>query len=277
MSINGRPVDERVQELARGTPASTPQALWLRIGMLLLLGQPGTSVELGISGPEEVSDVTLTRKTGQLPMIIRSTPVFSVLPEGFGYIDLARIDAGQLAQAFQAVRNTPGLILDMRGYPNDGLFPVLPAFLGRRTGVAALLARPDPDGLHLDSRPWYRWTESVWAAPRPDAYRGEVVVLINQEAISSAEHTLLHLEATRPVTFIGTPTMGANGNVTSTVLPGGITVIFTGQGVRHADGRQLQRVGVLPDVYVAQTVAGIRAGRDEILEAAVELLRGRGD
>ena len=56
------------------------------------------------------------------------------------------------------------------------------------------------------------------------------------------------------------------------VLPGGITVNFTGHDVRHADGRQLQRVGIQPHVRVAPTIAGIRAGRDEVLEKAIEFL-----
>jgi C-terminal processing protease CtpA/Prc len=43
--------------------------------------------------------------------------------------------------------------------------------------------------------------------------------------------------------------------------------------VRFADGRQLQRVGVHPHIMVRPTIAGIRAGRDEVLEAAIEHLR----
>jgi C-terminal processing protease CtpA/Prc len=38
--------------------------------------------------------------------------------------------------------------------------------------------------------------------------------------------------------------------------------------VRHADGTRLQRVGIQPNIVVYQTVAGVRSGRDEQLEAA---------
>jgi C-terminal processing protease CtpA/Prc len=55
-------------------------------------------------------------------------------------------------------------------------------------------------------------------------------------------------------------------------LPGGLYVSFTGHDVRHADGRQLQRIGLQPQVSVRPTAAGIRAGRDEVLERALELL-----
>jgi C-terminal processing protease CtpA/Prc len=49
--------------------------------------------------------------------------------------------------------------------------------------------------------------------------------------------------------------------------------VFTGDEVRHADGRRLQRIGLVPDVRVEPTVEGIRAGRDEVLERALALLR----
>ena len=73
--------------------------------------------------------------------------------------------------------------------------------------------------------------------------------------------------------FVGTPTAGANGDVTSILLPGGLEVRFTGHDVRFPDGRQLQRTGIQPDVRVAPTLRGIRAGRDEVLEAGLRLAR----
>ena len=48
---------------------------------------------------------------------------------------------------------------------------------------------------------------------------------------------------------------------------------FSGQGVWHADGRPLQRLGLQPDVEVHPTLAGIRAGKDEVLDKAVEFLQ----
>ena len=70
-------------------------------------------------------------------------------------------------------------------------------------------------------------------------------------------------------------TAGTNGDVTNTVLPGEVLFAFTGLSVRHADGRQLQRIGIQPHVLAEPTLAGIRAGRDEILERAVAWLAAR--
>ncbi|MGI8811261.1 MAG: S41 family peptidase [Pyrinomonadaceae bacterium] len=105
-------------------------------------------------------------------------------------------------------------------------------------------------------------------------YTGKVVMLIDENAQSQSEHTALAFEAARPdITFIGTPTAGANGDITNTILPGNIVVTFSGHSVRHADGRQLQRVGIQPTIRVAPTIRGIVEGKDEILDAAINFLK----
>jgi C-terminal processing protease CtpA/Prc len=98
-------------------------------------------------------------------------------------------------------------------------------------------------------------------------------MLIDERAISQSEHSGLFFEAAADTVFIGTPSAGANGDVTRLTLPGGIAVGFTGHDVRHADGRQLQRVGLQPQIRVAPTLAGIRAGKDEVLDRAIEFLK----
>ena len=62
-------------------------------------------------------------------------------------------------------------------------------------------------------------------------------------------------------------------DATNLSVPGGIYVRFSGQGVWHADGRQLQRLGLQPDIEVRPTLAGIRAEKDEVLDRAIEYLQ----
>ncbi len=50
---------------------------------------------------------------------------------------------------------------------------------------------------------------------------------------------------------------------------------FTGQAVRHADGRQLQRVGLKPDILAKVTIAGIREGRADVLDAGIKYLTAK--
>jgi C-terminal processing protease CtpA/Prc len=97
-------------------------------------------------------------------------------------------------------------------------------------------------------------------------------MLIDGRTQSQAEHTGLFFEAANGTRFVGSHTAGANGDVSFFKVAGGITISFTGHDVRHADGRQLQRVGLMPDVEVKPTLRGIQEGRDEVLERALELL-----
>ena len=120
------------------------------------------------------------------------------------------------------------------------------------------------------------WTTYAFVQSTPPGskavYRGKTILLVDERTISQAEHTGLFFEAANKTTIVGSPTMGANGDVTTVALVGGMYATFTGHDVRHADGRQLQRVGLQPDVVVRPTIAGLRAGRDEVLERAIALI-----
>ena len=52
--------------------------------------------------------------------------------------------------------------------------------------------------------------------------------------------------------------------------------MISGIGVFYPDKRPTQRVGIVPDLVVRPTSAGIRAGRDEVLEAAIRQILGLG-
>lgn len=75
-------------------------------------------------------------------------------------------------------------------------------------------------------------------------------------------------------TIIGGTTAGTNGNVVTFSTPGGFAITFTGMRVTGHDGRaQHHLVGVAPDIPLEPTLAGVRAGRDELLERAFAELR----
>jgi C-terminal processing protease CtpA/Prc len=50
--------------------------------------------------------------------------------------------------------------------------------------------------------------------------------------------------------------------------------MISGIGVFYPDKTPTQRVGIIPDVVVTPTVAGVREGRDEVLEAAIRQILG---
>ena len=240
-----------------------PQSLALAVSAVLLNGHKAAPVVL------TVTDAAGRPHRLTLP---RTTPVYGVLPSGLGYMDLGRLTPADVDKAFQAVAKTPGLIFDMRGYPNGTAWAIAP-YLASHPVVGAQFSVPAPQSPDDTSVS----TSEYQIVPNPAYhYKGKVAVLIDESAISQAEHTCLFLEAACHPDFIGTPTSGANGEVTDAVLPGGIAFHFTGMSVRHGDGRQLQRIGILPTLTAAPTITGVRAGRDEVLEAAVQRLTRKG-
>jgi hypothetical protein len=195
------------------------------------------------------------------------------LDGNIGYADLDRLTVSQVGEMFEQFKNSDAIIFDMRGYPNGTAWAIAPYLAEKPEAGAALfecpmLLSPDEDG-----RQKYTFTQRI-PPPRPHVrrYEGKTVMLIDERTISQAEHTGLFFEAANGTVFIGSNSNGANGDVTNFVVPGGIYLSFTGQSVRHADGRQLQRVGLVPHLEVTPTIEGIRAGKDEVLEAAIDYL-----
>jgi hypothetical protein len=194
-----------------------------------------------------------------------------MLPGNIGYADLSLLEPTMVDSMFEMFKSTKGIILDDRGYPRGTAWSIAPR-LSAEPKPAAAFQRPlvmSPDSSEWTTYAFVQYTPrgSNWV------YRGKTILLVDERTISQAEHTGLFFEAANKTTTVGSPTMGANGDVTTVALVGGMYATFTGHDVRHADGRQLQRVGLQPNVVVRPTIAGIRAGRDEVLERAVKMLK----
>jgi C-terminal processing protease CtpA/Prc len=207
----------------------------------------------------------------------RTGDVLRLLPGNIGYADLDRLLPSQVDEMFEKFKDCPAIIFDDRGYPHSTAWLIAPRLTEKTDVVAAMFKRRDPMSPDLPNGDIFssqEVTTFLQRIPHTDKrrYHGRTLMLIDERTISQAEHTGLFLETANGTKFIGTPTQGANGDVTGLSLPGGMYVQFTGQGVSHADGRQLQRVGLQPDVEVRPTLAGIRAGRDEVLDAAIDYL-----
>jgi C-terminal processing protease CtpA/Prc len=110
--------------------------------------------------------------------------------------------------------------------------------------------------------------------PLRPAYVRKVVVLVDETSMSQAEYTAMALRASPNAIVVGSTTAGADGDVSSVPLPGGLESLISGIGVFYPDRSSTQRVGIVPDVEAHPTIAGIREGRDEVLEAAIRQIVG---
>ena len=164
----------------------------------------------------------------------------------------------------------------MRGYPNNTVYAIAPRVRTKKPAPYGLYSIPLLEAISFNDSDLVslgHYFVDKLAEPKGEIYRGKVVMLINEEAISHAEATCQVFEAVTDVTFIGTPTMGADGDVTVMVMPGNLPIRFTGLEVRFADGRQQQRVGIQPHIRVTPTIRGTLEGRDEILDTAIKFLQ----
>jgi C-terminal processing protease CtpA/Prc len=202
-------------------------------------------------------------------------PHWKTLAGDIGYVDLRALTVPEIGLALDELKTTRAIVFDMRGYPKGVFGPLASRLNTRKARYAAEFLQPQVVGWNGDGegQPRTRFLQHIPELPKDAAtYTGKVVVLIDDRAVSQAEHTCLFLAEAAGATFVGSPTHGANGDITVMRLPGGLRMWFSGQEVRHVDGKQLQKVGIQPDIVVRPTLAGLRAGKDEVLDRALRYL-----
>jgi C-terminal processing protease CtpA/Prc len=107
---------------------------------------------------------------------------------------------------------------------------------------------------------------------RGEYYTKPIVLLIGPVQ-SEAEVVPITVRNRRRGTLVGTATAGTTGFENSVALPGGGRFTFSTARTVNPDGSLYNHVGVLPDIVVVPTIEGIRAGRDEGLDAGLAALR----
>lgn len=105
-------------------------------------------------------------------------------------------------------------------------------------------------------------------------FNKKMIVLIDGSSISQSETLAMLIKTYYPkAIFVGRPTAGSNGNIVMNInLPGGVSFSYSSIDFHYADGTQLQRIGVLPDIYVDDSIEGIKQGKDELLEKAISII-----
>ncbi|MEP6779866.1 MAG: S41 family peptidase [Gemmatimonadaceae bacterium] len=215
------------------------------------------------------------------------TPVSRVLSSGIGYIDLARATSTGLDSAFRSLASSTAIIFDARGVgSNNAEYASNLQYILQRLSTQSVGAT-DKQSIRVATEPCLPADQSIVVgcvqerrqfdgavyADTTKRYRGRTVMLIDERTQGVLEQFGLALESVGNTTFVGTSSAGASGSVTGLMLPGQMTLTFSGSEIRHADGRQLQRVGITPQVDARPTVKGIRAGSDEVLLRAQQYLQ----
>lgn len=268
LAIDGTPALDALEQ-AETLISGSPQWKRAMAPDFVAPGPAGSLVEVHIEreGSEIVVDVNRSGMRARVTPAV--APVASVA-DGIWYIDFSRATDNLVEPHLAALASARGVIFDMRGYPADYQGSLLGHLTSEPLDSPQLLMPnivfPDQEratfkqvGWHIDVR-----------EPR---FTGQPVFLIGSGAVSAAETVAGMFEHYAFGPIVGQPTAGTNGNTNRISMPGGFSVIFTGMRVLKHDGSQHHLVGIQPTVPLEPTIAGIREGRDEYIEKAVEIIR----
>ena len=195
---------------------------------------------------------------------------YEILPGNVAYVHFSAFAEGswvdEFASVLNFVRNTTGLILDVRLNPGGA----------GETGnsvVKRFISAP------LQQPPVYAVGQSIqWPnlyPLYPPGYTGPVVVLINGTSMSMAEVVPEMLTQRPRVLLVGDTTAGAGGSQTVFDLPSGRKIRISTMDIRRYDNQPIEWNGVPPDRRIVQTEADVKAGRDVQLEYALQSILNR--
>ena len=180
----------------------------------------------------------------------------------FGYLHLDAMggaDLSEFAREFYATANVEGLIIDVRDNNGGNIDSILIDKLMRRA--------------------WAVWqTRDGSRAPNmPDAFRGNLVVIVNQGTYSDGETFAEGIKRLKLGTVVGMRTAGAGVwlDDDNTLADGGIARASQNAQVGLDGTRLIEGVGVIPDIEVDNLPHATFDGRDAQLEMAIKVLEDK--
>jgi hypothetical protein len=270
MAIDGAPARDRFEMLASLQSGTTQ---WRQFGASqeIVMCTNGTPVRLTIDDGRGRVDRVASCEGLQRPAETRPPQTSEVSP-GIWYVDLTRARNADVEPIVESLSKARGVIFDVRGYPTEAGLALLPH----------LVESPEHDlWMHVAkiTGPFGQsagWRSAGWnLQPVPPRISGTIVFLTDGRAISYAESVMGYIHDRHLATIVGSTTAGTNGNIATFSLPGGFSIVFTGMRVTGHDGQSVHHlVGVKPDIPITPTIAGLRAGKDEVLEAEFAMLEG---
>jgi C-terminal processing protease CtpA/Prc len=275
-AINGEDPGRYFERAGQSVSAATPGYLRYRTAGETLSGPAGSGLRVQVQPASGTTrNLVLHYSLNGQSFSAESTPAepYRQLSPGVYYLNLDQLPMDKITPHLDELAGAQAIICDLRGYPRSN-----------HELLSHLLTRPDtathwmrvprfiyPNQKQVASYGYFGWEMK----PKAPHLAARVVFITDSRAISYAESVMGLVKGYHLATIVGQPTAGTNGNVNPFTLPGRYTVRWTGMEVRRLDGQPHHGVGVLPDVPAERTLEGVRAGRDELLEKAIEVATGQ--
>ena len=276
--FDGRAVEQLVEEWRPFYAASNHPTRLRDIGRNFSTGPCGESflqVRRALGAKEQNLQIAVERTEANGPNMSgdfgrdRAGDTYQELSKSVGYLKLSSIESADIESVVSNIQGKKGFVIDIRNYPSASVMYEL----GQR-----LITTPQPfarvTSADLRNPGAFNWNPPMVIEPNTPNYDGKVAILMDEISQSHAEFTAMALRVNSTAMVVGSTTAGADGNVSSITLPGGLRTMISGIGIYYPDKTPTQRVGIVPDIEVKPTIEGIRAGRDEVLEAALRYILG---
>lgn len=233
-----------------------------------LLGQAGTTVQLGLASGQEIS----LRRTYYLP-----EPTARKLPGNIGYINISTFgfidDLDRLDRIVNDLMDSDALIIDLRG--NGGGFPsVTDGLFGR------LIDRDVPHFNMVAADGTFERT--IGPKPRGKTFQGPVVMLTDKLTFSASNYLAQRLTYHKRGTLIGSKTGGGAASPDKGVfLVPGIWFQVSTYVLQTPEGDNAEE-GIAPDILVEfspdEITLGLAhksavPGHDKVLDRAIRFLQ----
>ncbi|MEO6818775.1 MAG: S41 family peptidase [Ginsengibacter sp.] len=277
LKINDVPINEVRKNFAQIIGASNDAALQRVVTLNVLSGPENSNVRITYLHNGEVKNIIRPRTAKRYAFnnetgLPGQTKPWKKINEKTGYVDFGKIEVDQVDSMMNDFKNLDAIILDNRSYPRGTAWTLVNYLTSKKVitakGTTMIATSPDPATTTTQS--------SLWEIPVTSKmiYKGKIIILVNEETQSQAEYSCMVIQAAhKNTTIIGSQTAGADGDVTGIVFPGDIQTAFSGHGIFYPDGRATQGIGIIPDIKIAPSIKGIKGGKDEVLERAIQFAK----
>jgi carboxyl-terminal processing protease len=267
MAMDGEEINTLKGNLRQYSYGSNDPSIEKNLNFIIMTGPEGP-FPITVNDGNSVHSTTLMRNaTNYSALQANTSPIWSVTvaPGGctYGIVDMGRLETSMIATMFADFSNTDAIIFDQRNYPNGTLWTIVNYIFPAPIHIANFTV-PDityPGRLY--------WSYATIGTGTNNPYQGKIILLFDERTISQAEYTCMGIGQFPGAIKIGSMTAAADGNVSRSYNPGKAATYFTGLGTYYPDYTPTQRTGIIPDYEVHPTIAGIRAGNDEVLAFAL--------
>nr|WP_294994503.1 S41 family peptidase [uncultured Sediminibacterium sp.] len=269
-AIDGVSVGNLVKKMISIVPGANLTGKLREISEIILRGN-SKEIKLDILRNNELKKIVLNRiALNQInfpsPDIALDGNGMAILNDSIGYLYPGKYLSMNLETIKNKLRNTSGLIIDLRCYPSD----FIPFGIGNYIkSVYSPFVSYTTTSINY---PGYFEQRGVIynGGGNGEKYNKRVVVLVNEQTQSSAEYTTMALQSGDNVVVIGSTTAGTDGNMSKIMLPGGIETNISGVGIYYPDKSPTQRVGIKIDIPVKIKIDKIKDNIDEMLIFALK-------